>query len=100
MSHLMHLRSQQKPACAKLNTWETLEANGLIYVWYHIEGIGPTWRPVILDQLDQSSKSRWVYQGRNEFEVRHVKDFKIRPISRSLPMVCWLEGLHNLGEKL
>lgn len=66
----------QKPACARLKTWECLEANGLVYVWYHIEKVRPSWTPLVLDQLDQNSKGHWVYQGRNEFEV----DFKQKDV--------------------
>jgi hypothetical protein len=48
----------------------------LVYVWYHIQKVRPSWTPLVLDQLDQNSKGHWVYQGRNEFEV----DFKRKDV--------------------
>ena len=92
--------SLQTPSCAKLKTWDTVEANGLVYVWYHIDGIGPTWMPVVLKQLDQKSFGSWVYQGRNEFEVRRTVGFDLKLhgfccwVDPCLHSFHWSKGLH------
>lgn len=36
------------PEAAKVHTWPLDELNGSIFIWYHAEGIPPTWEiPVI-----------------------------------------------------
>lgn len=53
---------------AFLETKTTFEANGLIYVWHHAEAASPHWHPPVLDEIGAD----WVYQGRNEYEVRII----------------------------
>ena len=57
----------QLPDFAKLDVYTTTETNGLIYLWYHVEGEQPSWYPEEEPVLNDSDAG-WVYQGRNEFE--------------------------------
>ncbi|XP_059093553.1 cholesterol 7-desaturase nvd-like isoform X1 [Tigriopus californicus] len=67
--------AEKIPDSAKLSTKTCMEANGLIYVWFHSDGIEPTWFPPIMDQLAPSAPKCWVYQGRNEYEISsHIQD--------------------------
>eukprot|EP00095_Tigriopus_kingsejongensis_P003629 maker-scaffold341_size202020-snap-gene-0.7 protein:Tk03629 transcript:maker-scaffold341_size202020-snap-gene-0.7-mRNA-1 annotation:"3-chlorobenzoate- -dioxygenase oxygenase subunit" len=67
--------TEKIPDAARLNTKTCLEANGLIYVWFHAEGNDPDWFPPVMTELDPSKPNHWVYQGRNEYEVScHIQD--------------------------
>ena len=57
--------------CGKLNLWKSVECNGLVYIWYHAENIEPSWQPVEVSHIEpkNEAKERWLYRGRNEFEV-------------------------------
>lgn len=67
--------AEKIPESAKLSTKTYMEANGLIYVWFHSDNIEPTWFPPVLDQLSPSAPKSWVYQGRNEYEISsHIQD--------------------------
>ena len=39
------------PKNAKLKTWKTIERNGFLYVWHHINDEEPDWEPPELEQL-------------------------------------------------
>ena len=62
----------QIPENFRLKTMPSMEANGLIYVWYHAENSEPNWYPPILENSLEWAKQPggWVYQGRNEYEVK------------------------------
>ncbi len=69
--------AEEPPGRARLRTHRSLEANGLVYLWHHQLGEEPPWEPVVVPELMAAGKERrrWVYQGRNEFEVAcHIQD--------------------------
>ncbi|XP_025419278.1 cholesterol 7-desaturase isoform X2 [Sipha flava] len=50
--------------------WESFEANGFIFVWYHSENEKPSWYPPRDEMI-----SNWTYRGRSEHYVNaHVQD--------------------------
>lgn len=51
--------------------WESYEANGFIFVWYHAEGENPSWYP----PKDGDIMKNWIYRGRSEHYVNaHIQD--------------------------
>ena len=40
--------------------------NGVIFVWYHSEGIEPNWFPIKVPQIETE---KWVYRGRTEHTI-------------------------------
>ena len=61
----------QVPSFGRLKTWKSIECNGLVYVWYHSEKVEPYWDPIKLPQINthDNKNGKWIYRGRNEFEV-------------------------------
>ena len=60
------------PHIARTKTWKSCEANEIIFVWYHAEGLEPSWQPQTLDQVLNRT---WRYQGRNEFLINcHIQE--------------------------
>ncbi|XP_023242861.1 cholesterol 7-desaturase-like [Centruroides sculpturatus] len=60
------------PDVARVKSWETIEQNGFIYVWYHAEGENPTWKPPVIPEIEQGS---WTYKGRSEHIVScHIQE--------------------------
>ena len=49
------------PDIAKTKQWPTFEANGQIMIWYHAEGIDPTWTPEIIPEIKAGD---WTYKGK------------------------------------
>ncbi|XP_017891357.1 cholesterol 7-desaturase [Ceratina calcarata] len=60
------------PHIAKTKTWKCCEANEIIFVWYHAEGLQPHWEPQTISQV---STRAWRYRGRNEFLINcHIQE--------------------------
>ena len=53
--------SKKIPDIAKTKQWPTFEANGQIMIWYHAEGIDPTWTPEIVSEIEAGE---WTYKGK------------------------------------
>jgi len=50
--------------------WDSYEANGFIFVWYHAENESPSWYPT-----DDEVNGKWTYRGRSEHYVNaHIQD--------------------------
>ena len=59
------------PDMAKVKSWPSMEINGWIYLWYHAEGIDPTWLP---PELEEITKGNWQYSGRSEHHINsHIE---------------------------
>lgn len=57
-----------KPSAVK--KWESYEANGFIFVWYHAENENPSWYPPRDEAI-----GKWTYRGRSEHYVNvHIQD--------------------------
>ena len=63
--------SKTVPDFAKLKSWPCLEMNCTIYLWYHAEGIEPTWTP---DQIEEIKNGTWTYRGYTQHEINaHIE---------------------------
>nr|XP_033332910.1 cholesterol 7-desaturase isoform X1 [Megalopta genalis]XP_033332912.1 cholesterol 7-desaturase isoform X1 [Megalopta genalis] len=64
--------AEKVPHIARTKTWKCCEANGIIFVWYHAEGLEPTWQPQTVSNV---SNRTWRYQGRNEYLINcHIQE--------------------------
>ncbi|OXU20966.1 hypothetical protein TSAR_010717 [Trichomalopsis sarcophagae] len=60
------------PSNIKAKVWESIEANGSIFVWHHAENVAPYWWP---QKEEAIAKHSLLYQGRNEYYVNcHIQD--------------------------
>lgn len=48
------------PSFAKVKSWPCLERNNSILMWYHAEGVEPTWLP---EEIQEITNGSWVYSG-------------------------------------
>lgn len=63
--------SSTVPDFARVRTWPSCEVNGMLLVWYHCEGISPTW--AVPEQREITTKE-WVFRGQTEHLVdAHVQ---------------------------
>lgn len=69
-----------------MKKWESYEANGFIFVWYHAENEQPSWYPP-KDEII----SNWVYRGRSE----HYVNAHIQEIPENGADVVHLSMLHG-----
>lgn len=59
------------PPTAKVKKWESLEANGYVFIWYHAENETPWQLPIVQEIEDR----KLVYHGRNEYFVNsHIQE--------------------------
>ncbi|XP_045204742.2 cholesterol 7-desaturase nvd-like [Mercenaria mercenaria] len=64
--------SEKVPDFAKVKSWTSVEINGWVHIWYHAEGIEPTWK---LPELEEISNGRWQYKGRTEHYINaHIEE--------------------------
>ena len=54
------------PDIAKTKSWNVIEKNCRVYVWYHAEGAEPDWIP---DDIDEVQNGSWNYCGQT---VHHI----------------------------
>lgn len=54
------------PDNAKTKSWPCVEKNGTIYIWYHAEGVDPTW---FIEDIEEIENKTWIYRGRTEHLV-------------------------------
>lgn len=60
------------PDMAKVKSYNTLEKNGWIYLWYHAEGAEPYWSPPDIEDIQSG---QWTYGGRTEHYVNaHIEE--------------------------
>lgn len=71
--------SSTVPDFARVRTWPSCEVNGMLLVWYHCEGISPTW--AVPEQREITTKE-WVFRGQTE----HLVDAHIQVGS---PLPSW-----------
>ena len=45
------------PPRARVRAWETLERNGMVFVWYHAEGKPPEWEPPLMPEIGHAEWS-------------------------------------------
>nr|XP_033816463.1 cholesterol 7-desaturase-like isoform X1 [Geotrypetes seraphini] len=60
------------PEFAKIKTWPSCEVNGMICIWYHSDGLAPTWS---IPEQEEITSKEWVYRGRTEHYVgAHIEE--------------------------
>ncbi|XP_054159641.1 cholesterol 7-desaturase nvd-like [Oppia nitens] len=60
------MQSNEIPT-ARLKTWETIEINATVFVWYHSHGVKPYWFP---NEIHEIENNEWIYEGRTEHIVK------------------------------
>lgn len=59
------------PAVANVHSYQVLEQNGFVYIWYHAEGVEPYWTPPVIDEI---ANKEWTYRGRTEHVINcHIE---------------------------
>uniref|UniRef100_A0A8B9M8D0 3-ketosteroid-9-alpha-monooxygenase oxygenase component-like C-terminal domain-containing protein n=1 Tax=Accipiter nisus TaxID=211598 RepID=A0A8B9M8D0_9AVES len=76
------------PDFARVRTWPSCEVNGMLLVWYHCEGISPTW--AVPEQREITTKE-WVFRGQTE----HLVDAHIQEIPENAADMAHLAFLHG-----
>merc|ERR1719427_998522 len=60
------------PKNAKTKSWPCCEMNGGIYLWYHCDGVEPTWEIPVVDEI---ATNKFTYRGRVEHHINtHIQD--------------------------
>ncbi|KAK7475347.1 hypothetical protein BaRGS_00033423, partial [Batillaria attramentaria] len=60
------------PDKSQVKSWPVAELNGWIYLWFHAEGLEPTWR---LPEMEEITKGQWVFRGRTEHFINaHIEE--------------------------
>lgn len=66
------MKAGSVPKVAKVKKWKSLEANGFIFVWHHVDEDAEPWQMKIVPEVEDG---QWVYYGKNEFLVNaHIQD--------------------------
>ena len=59
------------PDFAKTKSWNTIERNKRVYVWYHAEGAEPNWFP---DDIEEIQDGSWSYFGQTLHHINcHIE---------------------------
>ncbi|XP_075041595.1 cholesterol 7-desaturase nvd-like [Mixophyes fleayi] len=80
--------AEKVPEFAKIKAWSTCELNGMVFVWYHCDGIEPTWN---VPEQEEITSKEWVYRGRTE----HYVNCHIEEIPENAADVAHLGFLHE-----
>ncbi|RXN08595.1 cholesterol 7-desaturase-like protein [Labeo rohita] len=59
------------PEFAKVRCWPSCEINGQVLVWFHCDGLEPSWR---VPEQSEITRGEWVYRGRTEHFINaHIE---------------------------
>ncbi|KAJ3605044.1 hypothetical protein NHX12_027095 [Muraenolepis orangiensis] len=78
------------PEFAKVRRWPSCDINGQILVWFHCEGLEPTWK---VPEQEEITRGDWVYRGRTE----HFINAHIEEIPENAADIAHLAHLHTPG---
>jgi len=76
------------PDVAKVNSYNVLERNQMIFIWFHAEGGQPTWEP---PEIEEITSGEWVFRGRSE----HYVNAHIEEIPENGADVAHFEPVHS-----
>ncbi|MBN3323830.1 DAF36 desaturase, partial [Atractosteus spatula] len=82
--------AEKVPDFARIRTWPSCELNGMVFVWYHCDGVDPTWR---IPEQEEITSRAWVYRGRTE----HFINAHIEEIPENAADIAHLAHLHTPG---
>ncbi|KAF7241003.1 Cholesterol 7-desaturase [Varanus komodoensis] len=80
--------AEKLPEFAKVRVWPSREVGGMIVVWYHCDGIGPTWQ---VPEQEEIVSRAWVFRGITE----HFVSAHIEEIPENAADVAHLSFLHG-----
>jgi len=71
--------AQRIPPRARLRSWQSLERNGIVWVWHHAEGKPPDWDVPAIPEVSDSRWSaperyRWKIRSRNQEMAENAAD--------------------------
>ncbi|XP_062447236.1 cholesterol 7-desaturase nvd-like, partial [Rhea pennata] len=80
--------AEKVPDFATVRTWPSCEVNGMLLVWYHCDGVSPTW--AVPEQREITTKD-WVFRGQTE----HFINAHIQEIPENAADTAHLTFLHG-----
>ncbi|OPJ86383.1 cholesterol desaturase daf-36-like [Patagioenas fasciata monilis] len=80
--------AEKVPDFASIRTWPSCEVNGMLLVWYHGKGVGPTW--AVPEQREVATQE-WVFRG----QTKHLVDAHIEEIPENAADAAHLDFLHG-----
>ncbi|XP_078405784.1 cholesterol 7-desaturase nvd isoform X1 [Cetorhinus maximus] len=80
--------AEKVPDFAKVKTWHSCELNCTVFVWFHCDGIDPSWN---IPQQEEIQSREWVYRGRTE----HYINCHIQEIPENAADIAHLSHLHT-----
>ncbi|XP_067118181.1 cholesterol 7-desaturase nvd-like [Centruroides vittatus] len=78
------------PEVSRIKSWETIEQNGFIYVWYHAEGQPALWKPPLVPEIENRL---FLYRGRAE----HIVNCHIQEIMENTADFEHINCVHKFG---
>lgn len=76
------------PKQARLGTWPSVEVDNFIYVWFHADGVPPSWN---LEPSELLSLPDWHLAGRS----CHLTNMELRNMLENGADMNHFEGIHN-----
>ncbi|XP_067825558.1 cholesterol 7-desaturase nvd [Heptranchias perlo] len=80
--------AEKVPDFVKTKTWLSCELNGEVFVWYHCDGIDPSWS---IPEQEEIHSGAWVYRGMTE----HYINCHIQEIPENAADIAHLSHLHS-----
>ncbi|KAG2455227.1 DAF36 desaturase, partial [Polypterus senegalus] len=80
--------TEKVPEFARVKSWPSCELNGMIYMWFHCDGVDPLWT---IPELEEITLKEWTYRGRTE----HFVNAHIEEIPENAADVAHLGHLHR-----
>ncbi|XP_078083741.1 cholesterol 7-desaturase nvd [Mustelus asterias] len=80
--------AEKVPDFAKVKTWPSCELNCAVFVWFHCDGIDPSWS---IPEQEEIQSGEWVYRGRTE----HYINCHIQEIPENAADIAHLSYLHT-----
>ncbi|KAK1155773.1 cholesterol 7-desaturase isoform X1 [Acipenser oxyrinchus oxyrinchus] len=80
--------AERVPEFAQIKPWPSCELNGMVLVWYHCDGMDPTWQ---IPEQEEITLKKWIYRGRTE----HFINSHIQEIPENAADIAHLSHLHT-----
>ncbi|XP_043575667.1 cholesterol 7-desaturase nvd [Chiloscyllium plagiosum] len=80
--------AEKVPDFAKIKTWPSCELNCAVFVWFHCDGVDPSWS---VPEQEEIQSGEWVYRGRTE----HYINCHIQEIPENAADIAHLSHLHT-----
>uniref|UniRef100_A0A914C9P8 cholesterol 7-desaturase n=1 Tax=Acrobeloides nanus TaxID=290746 RepID=A0A914C9P8_9BILA len=89
-TRIPYSNSDKIPEKATVPVWPVVEVNRHIFIWYHCDGIPPTWE---IPQIPEIDTGEWTFRGRTEHDVMcHIQE-----IPENGADLAHLHYLHIIG---